>query len=134
MKSRWEACGDVNWREHGGLWIRRVDAHCFNVVRLEQDEERSTETRAHYIIETATLDVRDCTRGDLRTIGAAPADDIAEGVLWDNGDLVRDPEQVQRILLDALIATWGVGSRGNEWTGTNAYRMLRQAGISNPGR
>jgi hypothetical protein len=112
---------DANWREYGGMWAKHLGGTRFDVVHIEVAQERG------YIVETATLDVADCRQSDLNTCGWNM--NLDGSIYLGQGDPDITGDEAMLYKLDALIATWGVGHQGSEFTTMNAYKALRRLGV-----
>ena len=108
--NKWQYCGDVNWREHGGVWGCRVDSNEWRLVRFECVDTYTQEGEGlpPYIVTTYVIDPADCDDSVRQFIGADPADELPE---------------FRRAL--AVCAYWGSHFEADRREGANSRKLLR---------
>lgn len=116
MSRAWVDIGsDVNWREHGGLWARRVSGTTWHVIWFMPCSEYQRD-KPGYMCELCEVDA---ASPDLPS--------ALESCGWstDGRDEYGDPWPVETL----VAALHGYGARSKLWDdiAPNAHKLLRAA-------
>lgn len=111
-RKKWTGIGgDVNWREHGGLWMRPLGDGEYEVLKFENLDETREPEEHRYSVISAHIDVKD-----------ARTPDIAKFI----GEDLDGAEIDDATWIYGLVGYWGLQNYGGEYvTGNNARKLMR---------